>query len=375
MHATHPSSPLRLAALSAMMAVIGLTACGGGDDDPAPSPPAPAPTPAPTPSPAPAANIVPTSITLLAGGGLGSAGDCGDANGVADQARLGQAMDMAVAPDGTVHMLEKVCDGSGLTRVRSVSPTGQVTTPAVASREPVVPGGPLVSFRNGRSLAVGDDGTVYLSDGNESFLLFPSYHQQGPATGIWTLTPTGAQPFAGLRTWSLQPADGTGLQAQFLSVGRLVFGQGALFVHDYPDVIRRVTRDAQVTTVTTTLQMPSSITADNAGVVYYNNGAGMWQRLDGTGGIPIPSSGEGTSASTISSDGAVYATVRSRTRMYMDMYRYAPDGSVARIASQLPGQPPTWDTVPTVDPQMLDLDRAGNLYLLHGYKLWRIAFK
>ena len=252
MHATHPSSPLRLAALSAMMAVIGLTACGGGDDDPAPSPPAPAPTPAPTPSPAPAANIVPTSITLLAGGGLGSAGDCGDANGVADQARLGQAMDMAVAPDGTVHMLEKVCDGSGLTRVRSVSPTGQVTTPAVASREPVVPGGPLVSFRNGRSLAVGDDGTVYLSDGNEFFLLFPSYHQQGPATGIWTITPTGAQPFAGLRTWSLQPADGTGLQAQFLSVGRLVFGQGALFVHDYPDVIRRVTRDAQVTTVTTT---------------------------------------------------------------------------------------------------------------------------
>lgn len=363
MPAKLPAAAPRLIRLAALATAVALSACGGDGD--APPPPAPAPAPAPSPPPPPASGtLVPASVTLLAGGGgTAAGGDCGDADGVGDQARLGVARDMAVGPDGTVHVLERSCD-LRLTRVRSISPAGAVRTSAVSSSEPVVSGGPLPSsFLNGKSLAAGDSGAVYVVDGSDSGFM-GKYPVLGPASGVWKVTAAGAEPFAGLRSAMPPFVDGVGLQAQFVDAERVVFGQGALYVLDSGRV-RRVTEDAVVTTVTPSLT-PDAV--DNAGALYHQ-GDSAWQRLDGTRTIPF----DGLRAPyAIGADGALFGLQLANNLGAMRIARRNADGTQLILVST---PAPPWQTVRSdISATLVALDRAGQLYVLYSRQLWRVSF-
>lgn len=356
-----------LAAQVGTLGLVATLAACGGSDDPAPPPPAPA-----------VGSV--ESVTLLAGGGDQAAGTCGVVDGVGAAARLGNVRAMSVAADGTVYTLENPCgvEAGATRRVRAISPDGKVTTMAVSvpSDYQHTPGQLIPSFRNGRQLAIGDSGAVYLSDAADGVFLRPMY-SLGEGSGIWKITPTGAQPFAGIQSsWmgtppssGPSPADGQGLDARFDSIESMVFSQGALLVRDFGGHIRRVTEDATVTTVTLPM-LPDLV--DNAGALYewspsFDVTQSRVTRFDGriteTSGLRFPLA--------VAENGAVYGVpVTGPTAVH----RRSVDGADQVIGGAPNGPQPSWVTAPYRAVSGLGLDRAGNLYVAHGHLLWRVTF-
>ncbi|WP_423459987.1 hypothetical protein [Ottowia sp. VDI28] len=347
---------------------LALSACGGDDAS------APAPPPAPTPTPAPAPGAV-KSVSLVAGGGAEDGGSCGSADGLGADARLGYARDMAVANDGTVYVLEDSCPGTLSTpqRVRSITASGQVTTVATGFAGTLQTGELPPSFQVGGQLAVADSGAVYLSevvwDGD---FLRPVY-SPGMASGVWKITPTGAQAFAGLQSQSMSPIDGQGLNAKFDRVQNMVFGQGALIITEYGGTtIRKVTEDAVVTTMTLPYRPDM---ADNTGELYQRTGdwfqgQGVLTRFDGQV-IPVPGL---TYVFAISSDGTVYGIKLDTNGSGYRPYRRKADGTTELIKGPDGGAMPPWDSSSHISVSNLRLDREGNLYVAHGYQIWKVSF-
>jgi len=351
---------------------LALAACGGGDGDN--DAPAPAPAPAPTPAPpsAPSPGIV-KSVSLVAGGGSGATGSCGETDGIGSEARLGYLRDMAVANDGTVYVLETPCTGpwSSPQRVRSITESGQTATMATGFTGSLPPGELLHSFMLGSQLAVGDSGAVYLMDTIWDGVFLRPVYSPGMASGIWKITPTGAQAFAGIQ--SQGTADGQGLDAQFDSASNMVFSDGALIVTDYNLLTRKVTEDAVVTTVT--LPYRPDMT-DNAGGLYqrmgdWNSGQGILMRFDG---YAVAAPGLMEAPLAISSDGTVYGTRKDADSPAYRLYRQKADGTAELIEGPDGGEASSWVSSSLTPVTRLKLDRAGHLYVGHGHQIWKVTF-
>lgn len=333
---------------------VALAGCGGGGDDSAPAP-----------EPAPQPGTV-KSISLVAGGGAQPAGACGDIDGNKAEARLGNVRDLAIANDGTVYVLEGGCQGGS--RVRSISATGDIKTMAVNDRHQ--PPQSMPSFTQGDQLAIGDGGALYLRD-SPGYWLSPSEYLPGKAPGVWKITSAGAQPFAGTQAWSSSPVDGVGIDARFDSPYHMVFGEGALWVLDTFFGARRITEDAVVTTVQTPLKPDK---ADNKGNLYQfvstpEKGIVGLKRFDGR-----EYSLNGLQADmpfVINGDGTVYGNAGRTT---VALARTKSDGTLEELKAPEGGEVPSWVTLPYTRPAAMQLDRIGNLYVAHGWLIWKISF-
>ena len=230
-------------------------------------------------------------ITLFAGTGV--AGGTGD-GGLATEARINSPRDIAVGPDGSVYISE--VNGH---RVRKVSPSGVITTVAgTGTAGTTGDGGPATSARLNQpsGLAVAPDGTLYIADMTNHRIRAVS-----PAGIISTFAgpsgavATGLSGDGGFRTTALfNVPNGLALAAD-----------GTLYIGDSANHrVRAVDPSGTVTTVA---------------------GSGS-SAFSGDGG-PATAAGMSNPASVaIAPDGALWiATANGRVR------RVAPDGTVSTV--------------------------------------------
>lgn len=200
-------------------------------------------------------------VTTLAG----QPGVAGSADGDGASARFSGPMGVAVDRTGTVYVAD-----TGNNAIRTVSPSGQVTT--LAGRKTTqgiqMAGGGIEPF-SPNSLAVDAGGTIYVGDG----------------CAIRKITEGGeATTFAGLQG-SCGAADGAGSEARFNSSSGLAMdAEGNVFVSDsYSSTIRKVTPSGSVTTLAgrpgaggsadgpgnlASFSNPSGLAVDRSGVLF-----------------------------------------------------------------------------------------------------------
>jgi sugar lactone lactonase YvrE len=156
------------------------------------------------------------------------------------QARFNSPEGMVLAPDGSIY----IADGSNH-RIRKISPSGQVTT--VAGSGPSFGTGGYVDgaalqarFNQPRAIALAQDGTLYVADGNNHRI-----RKITPAGLVTTLA--GSSPVGSNGGF----ADGPGAVAQFKSpYGLALAPDGTLYVADMGNHrIRKISPSSQVTTL------------------------------------------------------------------------------------------------------------------------------
>lgn len=93
----------------------------------------------------------------------------GSADGTANEAQFHFPSGIVVASDGTLYVADQYNN-----KIRAVSPYGQVTTIAGSGERGTIDGiGSMAAFNNPKSLALSDDGKLYISDGTNVRLLDP----------------------------------------------------------------------------------------------------------------------------------------------------------------------------------------------------------
>ena len=161
------------------------------------------------------------SVATLAGATL-----CGAQDGMGTQARLQYIDDLAVAPDGTVYVLQ-----AADLRIRKISPAGLVTTLPLTLD---MPGGDSASPRG---LALSPAGVLHISDARNNVI------RRVNADHSLSIV-AGQLPLMGR-------VDGRGAAAVFSQPHGIIQGPGgALYVADGGHrALRRITLDGEVTTL------------------------------------------------------------------------------------------------------------------------------
>lgn len=227
--------------------------------------------------------------SVVAGGGT-----LGDGS-AATQAALTDPVDVAVAPDGSLYIADRLGH-----RIRRVTPDGIITTAAgTGAAGAQGDGGPaaLARLSTPSGVAVAGDGTLYISDTGNNRIRAVS-----PDGMIWTLAGDGAGGFAG--------DGGPAVQARLnrpagLGVGR----DGGLYVADRDNHrIRRIGPDGLIATVagngdagfsgdeddarSAQLRRPADVAVSAAGVLYIADvGNHRLRRVDAAGVITTHAGG------------------------------------------------------------------------------------
>ena len=246
-------------------------------------------------------------------------------------ATLADPFGIAVGEDGTVY----VTDAGNSNRIQKIAPEGTVTTLAGGSEGFADGVGPLASFNTPSALAIDQDGNLYVADTSNNRI-----RKITPEGVVTTVAGDGTAGYA----------DGPAARAQFNGpIGVAVDANGHLYIADtYNDRIRRISTDGQVTTVA------------GAGQPGYADGQGAMALFDTPCGVAVTSDGSVIVADTgnrqlrkITADGNV-STLQANTDLsrptglaathdgflyvtdldHARVIQVAPDGSAHVIASQ-----------------------------------------
>lgn len=246
----------------------------------------------------------PATVRVIAGTGV-----AGWRDGEASRARFADPFGVAVAPDGTVY----VSDTGDTSRIRALTPAGEVHTVAGGAHGFADGRGDLARFDTPSGIAVSSDGTLYVADtGNNAI------RRITPDGIVTTIAGGGASGYA----------DGRGREARFNGpVGVAVDAAGHVIVADtYNDRIRAISADGIVTTMAgagepgfgdgaatdARFQTPGGVAAGAHGVIYVaDTGNGVIRTIrDGTVSTITVSTGDGLLRPTgiAAGDGYVYVT-------------------------------------------------------------------
>lgn len=189
------------------------------------------------------------TVTTLAGGSMGTA----DGNGPA--AQFMNPVGVTVDASGTVYVAD-------LTRVRKITPAGEVSTLAGTTQYAVVDGtGTSARFNSIRAIRADHSGNIYVIDNGADFSLIRRITSSGVVTTL-----AGGAP---------GKADGTGSAARFSTPMALTTdAQGNIFVLDQAfaileNYVRKVTPGGVVTTIGKT-PPASGLAADGNGYLYFS---------------------------------------------------------------------------------------------------------
>jgi hypothetical protein len=197
-------------------------------------------------------------VSTLAGDGAP-----GFADGAARASRFADPFGVAVGTDGTVY----VTDAGESNRIRKVTPEGAATTLA-GSREGFADGsGANASFNTPSALALDASGNLYVADTGNNRV-----RKVTPEGLVTTLAGEGGAGFV----------DGPASQAQFNApVGVAVDKEGNVYVADtYNDRVRLITKEGVVRTLA------------GAGSPAYADGAGASALFDTPCGVAVSDAGE-----------------------------------------------------------------------------------
>ncbi|MGI8672675.1 MAG: gluconolaconase [Luteitalea sp.] len=218
----------------------------------------------------------PAWVTVLAGDGR-----VGWRDGRADRSRLAEPFGVAVAADGTIYF----SDAGDSHRIRTISPTGQVSTVAGGGGGFADGAGATARFSTPSGLAIDAAGVLYIADtGNNAI------RRLSPEGGVTTMAGSGV---AG-------DLDGRAGQAQFNGpVGVAVDARGRVLVAEtYNDRIRAIAPDGQVTTLAgsdmpgaldgpgpqASFDTPCGLAVDAAGrILVADTGNGLIRTIEPTG--------------------------------------------------------------------------------------------
>lgn len=353
--------------------------------------------------------------STLAGGRAGK----GSRDGPGDQAQFHDPRGIVVDRNGTVYVAD-----AGNHSIRKISPRGEVSTLAGSADGSGHADGPSATarFRRLAGVAVAPSGTVYVVDywGHKVRAILPSGMVQtlaGPEGGfsapqdvavdaaghvfvadtgnavIWRITPQGTvTAFAGQHRKS-GFADGTGTAALFgQPSGLAIDSAGNLFVCDRSNQsIRKVTPSGSVSTLvgtpgspslsadgpaaTARLSEPTRLAVDTSGHVYFTqeNGAVRKLSLDGTVSTLVGSGGPRGAARVPGDDDAFYHP--NGIAVDAEGNVYVADNDTIRRISATSGQVRTiigrrhiGGFVP--GPLPAGLDQAPNGLAIHGGTLY-----
>lgn len=190
-------------------------------------------------------------VTTIAGSGT-----AGGTNGNGTAAQFSGPSDIVVKSDGTIYVSELTGH-----RIRQITPSGDVTTLAGSTSGFLDATGTSARFSAPSDLALGSDGTIYVSDRNNNRI------RKVTAAGVVTTLAGSSSGYV----------DATGTAARFSSPdGLAVDDTGAVYVSDDGnDRIRKVTAAGVVTTLSGT------------GVGGYANGAAGVAQFQGLGSMRI----------------------------------------------------------------------------------------
>ena len=308
------------------------------------------------------------TVTTVAGGGAPPSGN-GD-GGPATSAELGEPVDVALGPDGSLF----IADAGG--RIRKVNPVGVISTVAGGGSPTDGLGDNRLAtgaaLSSPRGVAVAADGTVFVADTGHDRV------RKVTPTGVIATIAGGGSPSDGL-------GDGLpGPQAALSGPTDVVLGgDGDLYVSDTGhDRVRHIAFDGGISTVAGNGSAGSSGDGGDATAAAVGSPTGLaWDGSTGTlliaqwlqhrvravepGGHITTAAGTGTAGYTATA-GVVPASAQLREPRALAV---APDGStlladagnfrIRRIASALPGSAVTDIGVPSPD--------GAELYVFNRY--------
>lgn len=264
-------------------------------------------------------------------------GSPGARDGAAAGASFGEPYGVAVGPDGSVY----VSDAGESNRIRKVTPRGEVQTLAGA-REGFADGaGEAAAFNTPSGLALDATGNLYVADTGNNRVRRVT--REGAVT---TLAGDGA---AGFR-------DGAGTQAQFdAPVGVAVGHEGEVYVADtYNDRVRVIAKDGSVRTLAGT-GTPGHADGGALDAALFDTPCGL--AIAGTGEVYVADTGNNR-LRKITKDGQV-----STLNLYTPQDPAPPPGDAA-ATNNTPALPPA-SAAPfeLSKPTGLALTRDGFLYV------------
>ena len=319
-------------------------------------------------------------VTTIAGDGSNAFAD-----GPLLSAKFRSPADVAVAPDGTIYVVDYNDH-----RIRKLS-NGQVTTLAGSDSTGIINGdGALARFRNPYRIVVDPAGNCYVLDEVD--------------TRIRKVTPAGhVTTYAGSATPGF--LDGDALVAQFLinAEGLAADGNGNVYLGDtFNGRIRKISVAARVSTVagdgseglkngdgaTAEFSFPGSITCDQQGNIYVSDqgnlcirkitpggvvstlaGSGMPGDVDGAGNV---AQFRGPQDLVADAHGNIYVIDEDRIR------KVTPQGVVSTVAGSAEGYADGEGAVAKFkDPVGLGIDAQGNVYVadLNNFRIRKITFQ
>lgn len=265
---------------------------------------------------------IPAQVSTVAG-----TGNPGHADGPAAVATFLDAYFVAADGSGNLYVSEYGISSP----IRKIAPSGDVTT--------------LTTLADALGVAVGPDGTLYVSSGLQ----------------IYKVTPTGvATPFAG--DGSFASADGNGLAASFaVPVGLAFDRSGNLYVAEAFGNVRRISPSGDVTTVATSVvSLGWGIAVGADGNIYVSDFSGSVIRITQAGVVTLFAGGIARPASlAVAPDGALFVAETDAGTIR----RISPAGVVTTLAAGFNG------------PTGLAFDADGNLYVTEvgGNKVRKIG--
>lgn len=242
---------------------------------------------------------------------------------------LADPFGIAVGEDGTAY----ITDAGDSNRIQKISPDGTITTLAGGSEGFADGVGPQASFNTPSALAIDPDGNLYVADTSNNRI-----RKITPEGVVTTVAGDGTAGYA----------DGPATQARFNGpLGIAVNADGTLYVADtYNDRIRKISTDGQVTTVagagqpgyadgaaaTSLFDTPCGVVvASDGSVIVADTGNRQLRRITADGNVSTVQANTDLSRPTglaATHDGFLYVTDHAR------VVQVAPDGSTHVIASQ-----------------------------------------
>ena len=214
---------------------------------------------------------------------------------------LADPFGVAVAEDGTVY----IADAGEKNRILKIAPDGIVTTLAN-------------SFDTPSGLAIDDDGNLYVADTGGNAI-----RKVTPEGVMSTIAGDGRAGYV----------DGPAAQSQFNGpIGVAVDNDGNVYVADtYNDRVRKISADAQVTTVASSFDTPCGIVVTADGSLFVaDTGNNQLRKIAPDGSVVNSIDLSRPVGLAITHDDYVYVTELDRSRLL----QVAPDGSTYTIATQ-----------------------------------------
>jgi sugar lactone lactonase YvrE len=205
-------------------------------------------------------------VATIAGDGIAGVHD-----GDAALARFSDPFGVAVGPDGTIY----ISDAGDAQRIRRLSPDGVVSTLAGGERGFTDGVGVAARFDTPSGIALDRAGTIYVADTGNNVI-----RRIALDGAVSTVAGDGTPGYR----------DGPGPQAQFNGpVGVAVDARGRIVVADnYNDRVRAIEPDGSVVTIAgpAALSTPSSVAIDAAGNIYVaDTGDGVVRRISPDGSL------------------------------------------------------------------------------------------